>query len=127
MRGLVRAALAEAGFAGVYTFPPSALLCAEPIVVTQGTYECEQRGDWGDAGYIECTVAVCRETAEAAYADAVGAEEALLAWDWSGLEGADRMRVMGLAVGAAYPSGRDASLRYLAEVQMRFRVVRDRG
>lgn len=125
MRNLVKAVLLDAGFSGVFTFPPSAKLCAEPIVVTQGPYDCVERADWGDAGYIECSAIVCRENPHYAYADAVSVEESLQEWDWSGLEGADRMRVVGLAVGAAYASGRDSSMRYLAEVQMRFRVVRE--
>lgn len=127
MRTVIASALRDAGVANVYTFPPSALTCAQPVVVEQGELVRDLETDAGMLGTLHCAVRVCRDSFDDSIMAVLEVEVALRGWDWSGAASAGGLKVRGVDVSAARPAGMDGSLRYLSIVELAVRVMRDDG
>lgn len=124
----VAAAIAAAGFTGVFTTPPSALFCAEPIVVSCGAWERRARFVHGsERGVREVDVAVCRDTPEAAEAAAQAIEAALRKTSWEADIAAWHVRMVGCDSTAREPRGRDGSGRWVWGFTLRCEVMRHVG
>lgn len=110
--GAVASMLYALGFAGVFCAPPSAALCAEPIVVAQGAFSREARlADGSERGRVDVGVLVCREEAAAAEAVCLAAERALRGAAWP--IDVDGVRIASADSDGAGPRGRDGSGRWL--------------
>ena len=123
---LAAAVLVEAGWAGVFTRPPAAWLCAEPIVLTCGAWERDARTpDGEERGLRSVDVLVCREDAAEAEAACLAAERDLRGGGWEGAGEGWRCRVAAVDSDAPCPRGRDASGRWLWGFTLLLKVVRD--
>lgn len=122
----VAAVLVSVGWAGVFTRPPAASLCAEPVVVTCGPWGREARGaDGEERGLRSVDVLVVREGAREAEAACHAVERDLRAHPWQGLGYGWRCRVAAVDSDAPAPRGRDASGRWLWGFTLLLKVVRD--
>lgn len=118
--------LRSAGFTGVFTFPPSALACSEPIAVRYAGFARESRQDGEERGVATVEAIVCRETAEGARDAAFAMERAVRASgraEWNA-EGAEA-RVLGVDTDAPTDEGRDASGRAVWRLTVRLTMARE--
>ena len=118
--------LRSAGFTGVFTFPPSALACSEPIAVRYAGFARESRQDGEERGVATVEAIVCREAAESARDAAFEMERAVRASgrsEWNE-EGASA-RVLGVDTDAPADEGRDASGRSVWRLVVRLTMARE--
>ena len=96
--------LADAHFTSCFTkVLPSALDCAEPIVVVEGAFSRESRMA-EERGAVAVTVMVVREVAADAESVAVAAELAVRRADWEPYADAGTYRIVGVDTTApAFP------------------------
>lgn len=120
--GMLRAA----GFADVFAFAPSALACAEPVVVQFAGFARESRQDGEERGVVRVEVLAVRER-EADAMDAAFACEAAVrvcgraAWN---IEGSGA-RVLGIDTEAPALRTRDSSGRYAGAFNVLLTVARE--
>lgn len=89
--------LDDAGFVCVFTAPPSALDCAEPIVCVQGAFERDARmADGEERGRIAVDVLVVREVGLVAEEDCERCERMLRAYAWEPWADCGRYRIVSL-------------------------------
>ena len=120
-------ALAGLGYTNVFTTPPSALVCCEPIVLSSVGWERESRqADGTERGRERGRVLVCCDGATDAEATcrAVERDLRLAAWP-AGCAGGER--VVAVDTGMPLAAGRDGSGRWLWGFDATFTVVRDFG
>lgn len=103
---------------------PSALDCAEPIVVTEGAFERESRLAEEECGSVIVTVMLVREVAADAESVAVAAERAVQRADWEPYADADTCRIVGIDTTAPSFKERDSSGRYIWSFDVMCTVVR---
>lgn len=119
--------LAELGYTNVFTTPPSALVCCEPIVVSPGGWEREARlPDGSERGREDVGVLVCCDDPRDAENTCRACERELRGADW-GAAGADGIRLVSVDSGGAQARGRDASGRWLWGFSLECVVVRKIG
>lgn len=122
----VAAALGVRGFTDVFTSPPSAMLCTEPIVLSCGAWERLARlSDGRERGVQAVGVLACRDTPSEAEAACRAAEAALRGCAWEARLEGWRVRVAACDSGAPEPRGRDGSGRWLWGFDLLCTVVRD--
>lgn len=104
--------LADADFTSVFTTVPSALLCAEPIVVRWESFERESRQCGEERGTAAVEVLVVREAEAEAMAVALAAEQAVRASGRAAWNEEDAgARIVGIDAEAPVFKGQDASGR----------------
>lgn len=119
--------LADLGYTNVFTTPPSALVCCEPIVLGSAGWERESRqSDGSERGREAVRVLVCCDCAHDAEATCRAVERDLRGAAWpAGAVGGERV----VAVDPDLPRslGRDGSGRWLWGFDLECVVVRDYG
>lgn len=119
--------LVDADFSSCFSrVAPSALACAEPIVVLDGAYARTARMAEEERGEADVTVLVVRETDAAAEDVAAAAEAAVRRAEWEPYADAGIWRIVGLDVGAPAFRERDRSGRYVWGFDVLCTVVRER-
>lgn len=114
------------GYANVFTSPPSARLCCEPIVLTCGEYAREARlADGIERGTQAVGVLVCCEDPCDAEATCRAVERDLRRSPWTGSGDGWHCRVAAVDSGAAEYRGRDSSGRWLWRFELVLTVERD--
>ena len=117
--------LADAHFSYYFSkVLPSALDCAEPIVVTEGAFERESRMAEEERGTVVVTVLVVREVMADAESVAVAAERAVRSADWEPYADAGSYRITGIDTSAPAFKERDSSGRYVWAFDVACTVVR---
>ena len=117
--------LADAHFTSYFTkVRPSALDCAEPIVVTEGAFERDSRMAVEERGTVAVTVMVVREVAADAETDAVAAERAVRRADWEPYAEAGPYRIVGIDTATPAFRERDSSGRFVWSFGVTCTVVR---
>ena len=117
--------LADAHFTSYFTkVRPSALDCAEPIVVTEGAFERDSRMAVEERGTVAVTVMVVREVAADAETDAVAAERAVRRADWEPYAKAGPYRIVGIDTATPAFRERDSSGRFVWSFGVTCTVVR---
>ena len=117
--------LADAHFTSCFTkVCPSALDCAEPIVVTEGAFSRGSRLAEGGRWSAAVTVLVVREVAADAESVAVAAELAVRRADWEPYADAGGYRIVGIDTTAPAFKERDSSGRYVWAFDVACTVVR---
>lgn len=121
----IKKLLADAHFTSCFTkVLPSALDCAEPIVVVEGAFSRESRMAEEERGTVAVTVMVVREVAVDAENVAVAAELAVRRADWEPYADAENCRIVGIDTTAPAFRERDSSGRYVWAFDMACTVVR---
>lgn len=103
---------------------PSALDCAEPIVVTEGAFSRGSRLAEEERGSVVVTVLVVREVMADAESVAVAAELAVRRADWEPYTDAGGCRIVGVDTTAPSFKQRDSSGRYVWAFDVPCTVVR---
>lgn len=117
--------LADAHFTSYFTkVRPSALDCAEPIVVTERPFERESRMAEEERGTVVVTVMVVREVAADAESAAIAAEKAVRKADWEPHADAGPYRIVGIDTTAPAFRERDSSGRFVWSFDVACTVVR---
>lgn len=117
--------LADAHFTSFFTkVLPSALDCAEPIVVTDSAFSRGSRLAEEERGSVVVTVMVAREVMAYAESVAVAAELAARRADWEPYADAGGCRIVGIDTTAPNFKQRDSSGRYVWAFDVTCTVVR---
>ena len=117
--------LADAHFTSCFTkVCPSALDCAEPIVVTEGAFSRGSRLAEEERGAVAVTVMVVREVAADAESVAVAVELGVRKADWEPYADAGGCRIVGIDTTAPAFKERDSSGRYVWAFDVACTVVR---
>ena len=117
--------LADAHFTSYFTkVLPSALDCAEPIVVTEGAFERDSRMAEEERGTVAVTVMVVREVAADAESVAIAAEKAVRRAAWEPYADAGAYRIVGIDTSAPAFKERDSSGRIIWSFEVACTVVR---
>ena len=117
--------LADAHFTSCFTkVCPSALDCAEPIVVTEGAFSRGSRLAEEERGSVVVTVLVVREVMADAESVAAAAELAVRRADWEPYADAGGYRIVGIDTTAPAFKERDSSGRYVWAFDVACTVVR---
>ena len=116
--------LLSSGFSNVFSTIPSALDCAEPIVVSQGEFSHEARLVEEERGTLHVTVLVVRDVAANAEAMAVSCEKAVRGADWEPFAEAWPWRIVGIDTTAPAFKERDGSGRFVWAFEAACTVVR---
>lgn len=93
---VVAAMLVAGGIKDVYTTPPAASLCAEPVVVVPGPWDRESRRAEGERAVVHVDVLVVRECLWDALVLTSDIEDVLWAAEWGDYSVTSRGRVCGL-------------------------------
>lgn len=125
---VVAVLLRALGYGNVFTCPPPARACCEPIVLSQGSWEREARlADGAERGRVPVDVTVCCESARDAEATCRAVERDLRRDPWEGAGDGWRCRVSAADSGGCAPRGRDGSGRWLWGFTLTLTVVIDFG
>ena len=117
--------LADAHFSCYFSKAlPSALDCAEPIVVVEGAFSRDARMAEEERGTVVVTVMVVREAMADAEDVAVAAELAVRRADWEPYADAGGYRIVGVDTSAPAFRERDSSGRYVWTFDVTCTVVR---
>ncbi len=117
--------LADAHFTSYFTkVLPSALDCAEPIVVTEGAFVRDSRQAEEERGTVIVTVMVVREVAADAEVVATAAERAVRRADWEPYADAGSCRIVGIDTTTPAFKERDSSGRFVWSFDVTCTVVR---
>lgn len=117
--------LVDARFTSCFTkVLPSALDCAEPIVVVEGAFSRKSRMAEEERGSVAVTVMVVREVAADAESVAVAAELVVRRADWEPYADAGTNRIVGVDTTAPAFRERDSSGRYVWAFDVACTVVR---
>ena len=117
--------LRDAHFTSYFTkLLPSALDCAEPIVVLEGAFERDARFSEEERGTVAVTVQVVREVASEAESVAMAAEKAVRRADWEPYADAGAYRIVGIDTTAPCFKERDRSGRFVWAFEVACTAVR---
>lgn len=117
--------LADTHFTSCFTkVCPSALDCAEPIVVVEGAFSRDSRLAEEERGSVVATVLVVREVMADAESAAVAAELAVRRADWEPYADAGSCRIVGIDTTAPAFKERDSNGRYVWAFDVTCTVVR---
>lgn len=117
--------LVDAHFTSCFTIVcPSALDCAEPVVVAEGAFSRDARMAEEERGTVAVTVMVVREVAADAEDVAFAAELAVRRADWGPYANAGTYRIVGVDTTAPAFRERDSSGRYVWAFDVACTVVR---
>ena len=117
--------LADAHFSCYFSkVSPSALDCAEPIVVLEGEFVRDSRLAEEERGTVPVMVLVVREVAADAEDVATAAERAVRHADWEPYADAGTYRIVGMDTAAPVFKERDSSGRFVWSFEVACTVVR---
>lgn len=116
--------LLNSDFSNVFSTIPSALDCAEPIVVSAGDFKRESRLREEERGTVLVDVLVVREVEDDAEAVSVSCEKAVRRADWEPYADSGDYRIVGLDTTAAAFRERDSSGRFVWGFEAECTVVR---
>lgn len=117
--------LGDAHFTSYFTkVLPSALECAEPIVVTEGAFVRDSRQVEKERGAVAVTVMVVRVVAADAEDVAMAAERAVRCADWEPYADVGAFRIVGIDTSAPAFKERDSSGRFVWSFEVTCTVVR---
>lgn len=117
--------LADAHFSCYFSnVSPSALDCAEPIVVLEGAFSRDARMAEEERGKVTVTVMVVREVAADVEEVAIAAERAVRRADWEPYADAEAYRIVGIDTMAPAFKERDSSGRFVWSFDVACTVVR---
>ena len=117
--------LVAGGFSEVFSkVSPPALVCADPIVVSEGAFERTSRGDGEERGTVTVGVAVVRELCGDAEDIAARCERLVRCCDWETEADAGDYRIVGVDTTAPRLDCRDASGRYIWRFDVEVTAVR---
>ena len=121
----IKKLLVDAHFTSCFTkVLPSALDCAEPIVVVEGAFTRDSRMAEEERGAVAVTVMVVREVAADAESVADAAELGVRKADWEPYADAGSCRILGIDTTAPAFKERDSSGRYVWAFDVMCTVVR---
>ena len=112
------------GFSEVFSFSPSALDCAEPIVVTEGAFVRESRMAEEERGEVGVAVLVVRGVSADAEAMATSCEKAVRSAEWEPFAEVWPWRIVGIDTTAPTFRERDCSGRFVWGFDVACTVVR---
>ena len=117
--------LADAHFSCYFSkVSPSALDCAEPVVVLEDEFKRDSRLAEEERGSVTVTVLVVREVAADAEDVATATERAIRRADWEPYADADAYRIVGIDTTAPVYKERDTSGRFVWSFEVACTVVR---
>ena len=117
--------LADAHFSCYFSkVAPSALECAEPIVVVESSFSRDSRLAEEERGSIVVTVMMVREVMAEAESVAISAESVVRRTDWEPYAHAGAYRIVGIDTMAPALKERDSSGRYVWSFDVSCAVVR---
>ena len=117
--------LADAHFSCYFSkVSPSALDCAEPIVVLDGEFSRDARTAEEERGTVAVTVLVVREVSADAEEVSTDAERAVRRTDWEPYADAGAYRIVGIDTTAPAFKERDSSGRFVWSFEVACTVVR---
>ena len=117
--------LADAHFSCYFSkVLPSALDCAEPIVVTEGAFVRDSRQAEEERGTVAVMVLVVHETLAEAENVATAAEHAVRHADWEPFADAGAYRIVGIDTSTPAFKERDSSGRFVWSFEVACTVVR---
>ena len=117
--------LVDAHFTNCFTkVGPSALDCAEPIVMLEGGFERESRQVEEERGTVAVIVLVVREILSDAENVAAAAERTIRRADWEPYADAGNYRIVGIDTTAPAFKERDSSGRFVWSFEILCTVVR---
>ena len=117
--------LADAHFSCYFSkVLPSALDCAEPIVVLEGEFKRDSRMAEEERGTVPVTVLVVREVGADAEEVATAAERAVHRADWEPYANTGACRIVGMDTTAPAFKERDSSGRFVWSFEVACTVVR---
>ena len=117
--------LADAHFSCYFSsISPSAMDCAEPIVVLDGGFSRESRQAEEERGTVAVTVLVVREVSADAEGMATDAELAVRRTDWEPYANAGAYRIVEIDTTAPVFKERDSSGRFVWSFEVACTVVR---
>ncbi len=119
--------LRAGGMNDVYTLAPSALICAEPVVVRYVGFDREARLGCGERGVASVKVIVCRERAIDALAAVSLCEHILRTTEWEGFSPIATMRIAACDTEAPGEMRRDSSGRFTCDFTSKFTTIRRTG
>lgn len=123
---VMAALLRSLGYGNVFTAPPAASLCAEPIVLEAGEFARDARQvDGAERGTLPVGVTVCCDDPRDAEATAHAVERDLRLADWTGEGAGWHVRVVAVDTAAPRPIGRDGSGRWLWGLAAVLTIARD--
>lgn len=122
---LISNMLVSGDFSNYFSKLPSALECAEPIVVAEGAFERESRIDGEERGIVPVTAMVVRDVSADAESVAIAAERWLRSCDWEQNSEAGHWRIVGIDTSAPFLKARDSSGRYVWQFGVDVKVVRE--
>lgn len=123
---VVAVLLRALGYGNVFTAPPAARLCAEPIVLSAGEFVRDTRQVGGaERGMLPVSVTVCCDDPRDAEATAHAVERDLRLADWTGENTGWHVRVVAVDTVAPRPLGRDGSGRWLWSLAAVLTIARD--
>lgn len=121
---MVAKALLEGDFSSYFSKVPSAAECAEPIVLREGKFEREARGDDSERGHVAVTVLVAREAEATVEGDAEACERWLRSFGWERHSENGSWHIVGLDTTAPAFRERDRSGRFVWAFDVVLTVVR---
>lgn len=117
--------LVAGGFSSLFSkSSPSALDCAEPIVMAEGEFRRTSRIDREERGNVPVTVVVVRETSHDAEEVASACEKWLRSCDWEACAEDGDWRIVGVDTAPPRFKERDSSGRYVWEFKVDVTAVR---
>lgn len=117
--------LVDAHFTSCFTkVLPSALDCAEPVIVVEGLFSRDSRLAEEERRSVVVTVMVVREVAADAESVSVAAELAVRRADWEPYADAGSYRIVGIDTSTPAFKERDSSRRYVWAFDVTCTVVR---
>ena len=121
----IKKLLVDAHFTSCFTkVLPSALDCAEPIVVVEGAFTRDSRMAEEERGTVTVTVLVVREVSSDAEDVATAAERVVRRADWEPYANAGTYRIVGIDTTAPAFKERDSSGRFVWSFEVACTVVR---
>lgn len=116
--------LLNSDFSNVFSTIPSALDCAEPIVVSAREFKRESRLHEEERGSVPVDVLVVRKVEADAEAVAIACEKAMRRADWEPYADSDEYRIVGLDTTAPTFQERDSSGWFVWGFEVECTVVR---
>ena len=111
---MVARVLRRSGHKGVFEQPPTALMCSEPVVVSDAGWRACSKGAAGDVrGVAVVNVLVCRDRASEARIRCEAVEQAIRRARWGAYAFAGEWEVTACSTAPPEPKGRDGSGRWL--------------
>ena len=110
---MISKALVASDFSNYFSKVPSAVECAEPIVLLEGAFERVSRIEGEERGTVPVEVLVVREVSADAEAISIACEQQVRRYQWELANEAWPWRVVGIDTSAPAFKERDSSGRFV--------------